>query len=159
MSDFLLQPNLHRKIICLCNPEIDQDIKSLSVIKMLQKNSLLENAIFAMVIFPLLVEKKWLNKEALMEVSKIFQKVTNLDGELKFQNTPDKKDRLHPFWENYKSYWEAIPDKEFLRKKRIRQLLEYLVVHSPKLLNPREVEAELNLCFNELKNYIHVGLL
>jgi len=153
LLDFRNSDSLPRKIRMLLDDKVAAEYKSIAVIQFLHTASLKDKAIFAFSTEPYFREHEILNKEGMNALSETAAKLYHVRGTLEWTEYQDVNNTMHPNWSPCAKYLSGIPMTEGRRKKRLKQVLLFLVLNKYPIDDPCVIENELNDCLTRIRFY------
>lgn len=121
------------------------------MLQMLNRKNKIRNAVFAFAVQPAFEKMEIINEEALSEITQIAVQIMEIDIELSWERKKIGIIEKHAGWSVCKDYIEKIRWETPLHKKRLTQLLAYLIANKLPVSEPEFVENEMDECFKSVE--------
>lgn len=150
LVEFGLSANVPKKIQMILKGNVSAEYKSIAAIRFLHTACLKDKALFAFSTQPYFKENGILKEEAMNALSEAAAKVYHVRGTLQWTEYEQVNNTMHPKWSPCAKYLAGIPQTEGRRKKRLKQVLLFLVLNGQDIGDPCLIENELNDCLKEI---------
>ena len=154
MTEVLVTENPATRTAMLIDPDIDRDVRSLAIARLMGRETPDRWAMLSFCLYPFCQEHGLLTDDALDMLARTAAQVLEVDGEIVWQETGLNKGAGHPDWSRCQQVLDDIPDSQPIRKARARNLFLHLIAQEKCPFDPASLEAEMTACMDTIRTQL-----